>query len=164
MKYFLTTKVPLVLIGAFLMALGSVLMIHGERLGLHPFDVLEFALTENFGLSFGIWHWIVGAFVIFFSFLINFRLPKVGVFLETFLVGAFIDFLLRSQWIPNVQLYIFEWTYLIFGIVLVGAGTGMYISAGIGAGPSDWFSPILKKQPPAVGSVTAGTTKKQAVL
>lgn len=154
----------LVFAGSFVISLGSTLMITVSQLGLHPFDVLEYALTQKFGLTFGKWHWIVGAIMILLAYFVNRKVPKIGVFLDTFLVGAFIDLLLWMNWIPAVHLYILEGIYLLVGICLVGFGTGMYIAADIGAGPSDWFSLAVAERTGISYSKTTTFTEMSAVI
>ncbi|MBO1514909.1 YczE/YyaS/YitT family protein [Metabacillus bambusae] len=132
--------------GSFVIAVGSVFMINVEYLGLHPFDVLEYALTESLGLTFGAWHWIVGLFMIFLSYIITKRLPKLGVFLEFFLVGAFIDLLILTELIPDTSNMIIAVFFMLFGIVLVSFGTALYMSAKMGAGPTDWFSLVVSEK------------------
>ncbi len=154
----------LVLVGSFIISLGSTLMITVSQLGLHPFDVLEYALTQKFGLTFGKWHWIVGAIIGLSAYFVNRKVPKIGVFLDAFLVGAFIDFLLWTNWIPIVHHYILEGIYLIIGICLVGFGTGMYIAADLGAGPSDWFSLAVAERTGFSYSKTTTFTEISAVI
>lgn len=160
----LVIRILLVIAGSFVISLGSTLMIKVSHLGLHPFDVLEYALTQKFGLTFGKWHWIVGTIIVLAAYFVNRKVPKIGVFLETFLVGAFIDLLLWINWIPAVHHYALEGIYLLVGICLVGFGTGMYIAADIGAGPSDWFSLAVAERTKISYSKTTTFTEISAVI
>ncbi|MCD1260505.1 YitT family protein [Paenibacillus athensensis] len=139
-------RAALMIGGAFIIAAGSVLMIKVSHWGLHPYDVLEYALTDRFGLSFGIWHWIVGLTMVLLSLVLTGRLPRFGVFLEFFLVGGFIDVLLERGIVPDVQQTAAELMYLLAGIALVSLGTALYMSADMGAGPTDWFSLVISEK------------------
>jgi hypothetical protein len=56
------------------------------------------------------------------------------------LIGPIMDFFLQSNILPNATNYLWINLFILFsGIVITGIGGGMYVAAGIGAGPRDGF-------------------------
>ncbi|PEE90944.1 hypothetical protein COM92_31335, partial [Bacillus cereus] len=56
------------------------------------------------------------------------------------LIGPIMDFFLQSNILPNATHYLWINLLILFsGIAITGIGGGMYVAAGIGAGPRDGF-------------------------
>ena len=125
--------------GLICFALGVAISVKVKYLGLHPWDVLNVALFEHFGLSIGTWSIIVGLILIGISLVVSRKYVNIGTFLNALLIGPIMDFFLWLDILPDP---INSWTdYLIMlvGIVLIGIGGGLYVSGGVGAGPRDGF-------------------------
>jgi uncharacterized membrane protein YczE len=92
---------------------------------------------------------------------------RAGTVENALLVGAFVDLLLRidavghlSRDSPAVRVVL-----LAAGIVVVGIGTGLYISASIGAGPRDSLMlGLTRKLRTRVGLVRTGLEVSATVL
>lgn len=132
-------KLIIFFLGLFLMAFGVYLTILVQNLGLNPWDVLHIGLTKNFGLSIGIWNIIIGVLLVIITMIATRKVPSSGTFLNMIFFGLFVDFFLYLDIIPKPSTYVMEYIYLLVGIVILGLGTGMYISPRIGAGPRDGF-------------------------
>lgn len=125
--------------GFILFGLGTALAIKVSYLGLHPWDVLNVALHDRHGLTIGTWGIICGLVLVSISFVVDRRYINIGTFLNALLIGPIIDFFLWSDILPEAS---HEWTdymILLAGIVITGVGGGLYVAAGIGAGPRDGF-------------------------
>lgn len=127
------------LVGVSIFSLGITITITVQHLGLHPWDVLNVALYNKFGLTIGSWQIIFSFFLIVISWFLDKRYVKIGTFLNAILVGLFVDFYMWLGFLPNPS---YTWTDVItilIGIIIMGFGGGLYNSADVGAGPRDGF-------------------------
>ncbi|MCF3942105.1 YczE/YyaS/YitT family protein [Oceanobacillus alkalisoli] len=131
-------------IGIMLLGLGASLTIKGQRFGVGSWDVLHIGLFQNLGLSIGMWSIIAGIIVITIASIGLREFPRIGTFLNMILVGLFIDFF---NWlIPDPQTFPLQLVSFILGILLLGSGSGIYISADLGAGPRDSLMLLIVKK------------------
>jgi uncharacterized protein len=122
-------------IGLIIMGLGVSLTIKGQRLGVGSWDVLHIGLFKNLGLSIGLWSIIVGSVIIVTASLGLREFPRLGTFMNMIFIGLFIDFF---NWIlPDPHTSPIQFIDFFFGIVLMGIGAGIYLSANLGSGPRD---------------------------
>lgn len=104
------------------------------RLGLDSWDVLHQGLAERTGLRFG---WVViavGALVLLLWVPLRQR-PGIGTVSNVIVVGLAVDAALDV--LPAPGHLAARWAFLAAGIVVNGIATGLYIGAGLGAGPRD---------------------------
>lgn len=126
-------------LGIILFGLGSAITVKVQYLGLHPWDVLNVALFNIFGISIGFWSVMVGLLLIGVSFFVARKYVKIGTFLNALLIGPVLDFFLWTGWLPDPTHTRLDYLILLTGIVIIGTGGGLYVSGGIGAGPRDGF-------------------------
>ena len=131
-------------IGIMILGLGVTLTIKGQRFGVGSWDVLHIGLFKNFGLSIGSWSIIVGIIVVIISSIGLRQFPKIGTFLNMVFVGLFIDFF--NMIIPNPTTFLPALFCLILGVVVLGMGTGIYMSTDLGAGPRDSLMLLIVKK------------------
>lgn len=118
---------------------GISLAIKVQHLGIHPWDVLNVAFHNMVGLTIGSWAIIISILLIIVSWILDKRYIKLGTFLNALFIGIFVDFFLWTDILPTAN---YTWTdviVIIFGIVFMGFGGGMYNAAGVGSGPRDGF-------------------------
>lgn len=121
--------------GLLILGLGIALTVKGQRFGVGSWDVLHIGLFKQLGLTIGLWSIIVGIIVIIIASIGLGEFPRLGTFVNMTTVGLFIDFF---NWlIPNPTTIFIQLIAFILGILLIGAGGGIYISANLGAGPRD---------------------------
>lgn len=125
--------------GLVCFGLGSALAVKVKFLGLHPWDVLNVALFQHFGLTIGTWSVISGLFLICFSLIFNRKYINIGTFLNALLIGPIMDFFLWTDLLPDATQTWVDYLILLSGIIITGIGGGMYVAGGIGAGPRDGF-------------------------
>jgi uncharacterized protein len=127
----------LLVAGLFLFAAGIVALLE-SGLGLSPWDVLHQGIAGHTPLSFGEANIAVGIVVLAAAFLLGARVG-IGTIANAILVGVFVQLLTRLG--PVAALAhdtLGARVVLLFaGIALMGVGTGLYIGAGLGAGPRD---------------------------
>ncbi|TDQ38001.1 YczE/YyaS/YitT family protein [Aureibacillus halotolerans] len=138
-------RISVFLIGMAVMAFGIAMMIRAD-LGSAPWDVLHIGLYKQLGLTIGTWSIIIGCMILGMSSILEREWPKAGAFVNMVLVGVFIDVYLLMPWFKTPEMLIFQWTMLLAGIMIIGFGIGMYISANLGAGPRDSLMLALTKR------------------
>ncbi|MFD6442176.1 YitT family protein, partial [Peribacillus sp. NPDC060186] len=75
------------------------------------------------------------------SSIFNKAWPKIGAFLNMLFLGLFIDLF---NWIlPSIDSLAGATIAFIIGVVLIGYGIGLYVSADFGAGPRDSFMLLI---------------------
>ena len=125
--------------GLIFFGLGAAFSIKVKYLGLHPWDVLNVALFEHFGFSIGTWSIVVGLLLISVSLLVRKAYVNIGTFLNALLIGPIMDLFLWLDILPDASNNWTDYLLLLFGILLIGIGGGMYVAGGVGAGPRDGF-------------------------
>jgi uncharacterized protein len=123
------------IVGLLVLALGISMTIKGKRFGIGPWDVFHYGLYKHFGLTLGTWSIMIGFLILLIYIMVKKEIPKIGAWLNMLLLGLFID--LFSWLLPNSSTIVWEGFYFIFGVVILGYGVGIYISANLGAGPRD---------------------------
>ncbi|AZU64901.1 YczE/YyaS/YitT family protein [Neobacillus mesonae] len=125
--------------GLTFFGLGNAIAIKVKYVGLHPWEVLNVALYQHFGLTIGTWGVVCGLVLIIISLLIDRRYINIGTFLNALLIGPIMDFFLWLDLLPKATNSWIDYLILLSAIVITGIGGGMYVAAGIGAGPRDGF-------------------------
>ncbi|KKI90992.1 membrane protein, partial [Bacillus sp. SA1-12] len=118
---------------------GISVAIQVQHLGIHPWDVLNIALFEKFGLTIGTWTVLVGLLLVVVSFFLDRSYINIGTFLNALAVGPLVDLFLYMEAFPRSSSVFTDVLVLFLGVVLMGIGGGMYSGARIGAGPRDGF-------------------------
>lgn len=121
--------------GMIILSLGVTLTIKGRLLGLAPWDVLHYGLWQTFGLTIGSWAIIVGALIVIFTAVALKRLPKLGVYINMFTIGIFID--IFNYLLPDVNGWIMHTLIFTAGLFVMAFGIAFYITPNLGAGPRD---------------------------
>src|SRR5690625_3661074 len=118
-----------------ILSFGVTLTIKGRLLGLAPWDVLHYGLWQTFGLTIGSWAIIVGAIIVIFTAVALKRLPKLGVYINMFTIGIFID--VFNFLLPEVDGWVMHGIAFTAGVVVMAFGIAFYITPNLGAGPRD---------------------------
>ena len=132
-------------VGLLIMSFGIVLVITAN-LGSAPWDVLNIGLYYQFGLSIGSWAIIVGFFVLSSAAIMAKEFPAIGAVLNMFLVGIFIDLFLLLPFMNTPSHFLGRSLMFLAGLVIMGYGMGLYISAKLGAGPRDSLMIVLSEK------------------
>ena len=124
-------------LGLGVFAIGIV-SIYESKLGLSPWDVLNQGVAKHTPLSFGTANIAIAIVILIVARRLDVRL-QIGTVANALLVGTFVDLLLRIgavQGLAHDALPV-RIALLVAGILVIGLGTGFYISASLGAGPRD---------------------------
>ncbi|MGO9901194.1 MAG: YczE/YyaS/YitT family protein [Solirubrobacteraceae bacterium] len=124
------------LAGLLLFGVSAAMLVLAE-LGLDPWNVLHQGLSKTFGLGIGTWTIII-SFVALIGWLPLPHRPGVGTLANAVMIGLVIDVVLALFHAPHAILA--QIGLLAGGILGMSLATGLYIGAGLGAGPRDGLS------------------------
>lgn len=123
----------ILLAGLVVFGVGLALIVRAN-LGLGPWDVLHQGLSYHTGISIGLVSIPVGLLILLVWLPLGER-PGWGTLLNVVVVGLVLDGVL---WLlPSISDVLARSALLGGGIVVAGVGSGLYLSAQIGAGPRD---------------------------
>jgi uncharacterized membrane protein YczE len=126
-------------LGLIFFGLGNAIAVKVQHVGLHPWEVLNVALYHHFGLTIGTWGVICGLLLVIISFFTARKYIRIGTFLNALLIGPIMDFFLWVDFLPEPTHSWVDYPIIFCAIVIAGIGGGMYVAAGLGAGPRDGF-------------------------
>jgi uncharacterized protein len=152
-----TVRFATLVVGLALFACGIVLQLE-SGLGLSPWDVLNQGLAEHTALSFGTANIAVAVVVLAISWALGARIG-LGTITNAVLVGVFVDLLIDGQVLDAVADLSLPGRVaaMLGGIGIIGLGSGLYIGAGLGAGPRDSLMLVLARRSRVrIGVVRAG--------
>lgn len=132
--------------GLVLFGVGIALMLR-SGLGLPPWDVLHQGLTEEYGLTVGIWSIIISVVVLLLWLPLRERYG-IGTVLNAIIIGVVID--LTVLVIPELDNVWLNALMLSAGILLIGLASGMYIGANLGPGPRDGLMTAIARRGPSI--------------
>jgi len=121
------------MVGLCVCGFGLTLMLQAH-LGLSPWDVLSQGVSIRLGIAFGTASILIGAVVLLFWIPLRNR-PGFGTIANAILIGTWANLFLTL--IPRSTNYVQSAAMFLIGLLLVGAASGLYISANLGAGPRD---------------------------
>jgi uncharacterized protein len=114
-------------------------------IGLGPWDVFHTGVALRTPLTVG--QAMVGAGLTLLVGSVVFAKvrPGVGTVLNMLIIGPWVDAFLRVPWFPEARGWLDGIALFGVGLVLNGLATGLYLTAGLGAGPRDGFALALAR-------------------
>jgi len=113
--------------------------------GLGPWDVFHEGVALRTPLTIGQAMIGAGFAMLAFSALVAKVRPGLGTALNMLLIGNWVDVFLRLPGFPTASGWLDGAAMFGAGLVLNGVATGLYLTAGLGAGPRDGFALALAK-------------------
>ncbi len=123
----------------------SIALMLTANVGLGPWDVFHEGLAMRTPITIGTAMVAAGLALLLISTLLGVR-PGLGSVLNMALIGPWVDLFLAQGWFPRADGGALGWALMASGIALNGFATGLYITAGLGAGPRDGFALALAKR------------------
>ena len=148
-------------VGLMLFGLSVALMVTAH-VGLGPWDVFHQGLALRTPLTIGQAMVVAGLGLLLVSAVAAKVRPGLGTILNMALIGPWVDLFLRLPGFPVGDGAAWGWTLFASGMALNGLATGLYITAGLGAGPRDGFALALAGLLPT--SVRRARTLVEAIV
>ena len=124
------------------------------NLGVSPWTVLAQGITEQTDFSVGESTFIISLFVLFLWIPLR-ETPGIGTILNAILIALSID--VMRPFIPDQTDIMLQIIQASIGIILVGVGSSLYLTANLGPGPRDgWMTGVQKKTNWPIGRVRVG--------
>ena len=136
----LKTFIYLVL-GLILFGLGETLLITANQ-GVSPWTVLAQGLSFQLNLSIGVTTFIVSIIVLFLWYPLK-QKPGLGTILNVILISIVID--LSIPILPYPKTMFYQIIQTMIAVLIVGIGSGFYLTANLGPGPRDGLMTGLQK-------------------
>tara|TARA_Y100000590_G_scaffold423978_1_gene530388 strand:+ start:228 stop:902 length:675 start_codon:yes stop_codon:yes gene_type:complete len=128
--------------GLILFGLGETLLVTAN-IGVSPWFVLHQGLSFKTGYTIGMTTFIVSVIVLLLWFPLK-QKPGIGTILNAILISIVID--LSLPFLPNPDFFLLQLFQVIFGILIIGIGSGFYLTANLGPGPRDGLMTGINKQ------------------
>jgi len=129
-------------LGLWIFGTGEAILI-GAGIGVSPWTVLAQGITEQTGFTVGISTFIVGVLVLLFWIPLKER-PGIGTILNIILISMAID--VMEPFIPKQTETTLGMLQAAIGIIFVGIGSALYLTANLGPGPRDgWMTGLQQK-------------------
>ncbi len=129
-------------VGIVMLSLGVAVMVQAH-VGLGPWDVLHQGVSTLVGIPIGMASIVVGLGIMLLWIPLGER-PALGTLLNIIFIGVLVDtFMLlvpsvdSSNLLPAVMMLPAQLGQMVLGVIVMGVGVGLYLSAGVGAGPRD---------------------------
>ena len=132
----------MLIIGLFLFGLGEAIII-GSGSGVSPWTVLAQGISSRTDLSIGIATFYISVAILIFWVPLK-QIPGIGTILNAIIIASAID--LTLPYLPHPDTTVFKILQACFGILIVGLGSGIYLSCNLGPGPRDGLMIGLQKQ------------------
>ena len=126
-------------VGLMLFGLSLAFMLTAG-VGLGPWDVFHQGLALRTPLTIGQAMVVAGLGLLLFSALVARVRIGVGTVLNMLLIGPWVDLFLALPSFPEAGGPLDGAALFALGLVMNGLATGLYITAGLGAGPRDGFA------------------------
>lgn len=123
-------------LGLAVVGLGIAVMLEAG-IGLGPWTVFHQGVGLATGISIGRAMQGVGLLVLLVSVVLTRTRPGLGTALNMLLVGPWVDMFRSLAVMPHAGSYPLGVLQFLIGLGLQGLGTGLYITARMGAGPRD---------------------------
>jgi len=133
------SRVSILFFGLFIFGIGDSLLIQ-SNLGNAPWSVLAQGLAKTFNSEIGLLTFVISAIVLLLWVPLKER-PGFGTVSNIVIIAAAIQ--LGIDFIPPADNAIIGLIYVFLGIALVGAGSSLYITCGLGPGPRDGLMTAL---------------------
>ena len=140
-------------VGLWIFGTGEAALI-AAGIGVSPWTVLAQGITEQTSFTVGEATFIVSVCVLLLWIPLR-ETPGIGTILNAILIALSID--VMAPFIPEQENLPNAIVQSAFGVMMVGIGSALYLTANLGPGPRDgWMTGIQKKTNWPIGRVRVG--------
>lgn len=115
------------------------------NLGVAPWDVLHQGISKVINIPIGRATIVLGFIIIILNIIFGENIGWGTVFNMLF-IGLFIDILMVNNIIPVFNIFIMSFAMMLTGMLVLGYGCFLYMSAGLGTGPRDGVMVAVAKR------------------
>jgi uncharacterized membrane protein YczE len=133
------TRLLLLTIGLIIFGIGDGLLI-ASHLGNAPWSVLAQGLSFRTGISIG-WATFAVSTAVLLLWIPFRQKPGAGTIANILVIALAID--LTVAWTPTPESLWLRALFMLGGVALVGAGSALYLTCGLGPGPRDGLMTAL---------------------
>lgn len=126
-------RLPGLLVGLIAFGLGISLMVQAG-LGLGPWEALHQGISVRTGVPIGTVSILLGLPILLLWWPLGER-PGIGTLINVVIIGAATN--VGNALIPAQQEVVAQVAMMVAGVVVIGLGSGLYLSADLGPGPRD---------------------------
>tara|TARA_Y100000768_G_C23805222_1_gene599151 strand:- start:56 stop:727 length:672 start_codon:yes stop_codon:yes gene_type:complete len=137
-----TITIFYLVLGLVLFGIGEALLITAN-IGVSPWFVLHQGLSFQTDYTIGTTTFIVSIIVMLFWLPLK-QKPGIGTILNAILISIVLD--LSLIFLPYPKQFFFQLSQVIFGMFIIGIGSGLYLAANLGPGPRDGLMTGINKQ------------------
>ena len=154
----MTTRPPLrtllfLIIGLWVFGTGDAILI-AAGIGNTPWTVLAEGIAVNIDRSVGQATFLVSVLVLLLWIPLKER-PGIGTILNAILIAAAIEIMVPR--LPTPETQIMAIAQVLVGVLLIGIGSGIYLTANLGPGPRDgWMTGLQKVSGIPIARVRGG--------
>ena len=131
----------ILVVGLWIFGTGDAVII-AAGLGVAPWTVLAQGIGNQLNWTIGEATFFISVVVLFLWIPIKEK-PGIGTILNAILIAAAID--IMEPKLPHPQDLFFQTIQVLVGTILVGVGSGFYLTANLGPGPRDgWMTGIQR--------------------
>ena len=131
----------ILVVGLWIFGTGDAVII-AAGLGVAPWTVLAQGIGNQLNWTIGEATFFISVVVLFLWIPIKEK-PGIGTILNAILIAAAID--IMEPKLPHPQDLLFQTIQVLVGTILVGVGSGFYLTANLGPGPRDgWMTGIQR--------------------
>ncbi len=139
--------------GLWIFGTGEAILIDAG-IGVSPWTVLAQGISKQVDWTVGMATFVV-SFLVLFLWIPLRETPGIGTILNAILIAMSID--VMSPFIPDQTDIMPQIIQASIGIILVGVGSALYLTANLGPGPRDgWMTGVQKKTNWPIGRVRVG--------
>lgn len=131
----------ILIFGLFLFGLGEAIIIASGS-GVSPWTVLAQGISLRYDISIGLATFFISSAILILWFPLR-QIPGIGTILNALIIASAID--LSLPFLPRPELYQFQILQACLGILVVGIGSGIYLTCNLGPGPRDGLMIGLQK-------------------
>ena len=141
------------ILGLWIFGTGEAVLIDAG-IGVSPWTVLAQGISKQADLTVGMATFVVSVLVLFLWIPLR-ETPGIGTVLNAILIAMSID--VMAPFIPEQTKFFPQVIQALIGVILVGIGSALYLTANLGPGPRDgWMTGVQKKTNWPIGRVRVG--------
>ena len=147
------STLAILVLGLYLFGTGDALLVV-SGLGVSPWTVLAQGLGDQLGISIGLATFIVSAVVLLLWIPLR-EVPGLGTVANAIVIAIALQ--VGVTFLPSPTNVFIQFAFVVIGILLIGLGSGLYLTTRMGPGPRDgWMTGIHLRTGWPVSAVRLG--------